>query len=165
MQASNRPAARQARPPAKPHPLLTAANILVNSLVLNRPLLKRVQANILHNPAKFDMDAYCGTPQCVAGHLLEQTGMVASGEWTPLGLVFKAGLGMADASLDWKAIETLAAIVMGASLDDATRLFHTVEWPPALQARYALAVEQGNRNHAAVAGADAIDWWLRELEP
>jgi len=121
----------------------------VNPTTVNTAVLKAVQAKLLAQPERFNMDHWCGSVCCVAGHVLEASGISTDGldEWAANDII------------------QLAAMALDVSAGTAIQLFYIDHWPDVLRERYMDAMDASAYNRAAVAGADAIDWFLGELVP
>ncbi len=110
---------------------------------INEPLLRKIQEEIRGNPSNFNMASYfggalsevdirigvlehkCGTTACIAGWALALNPSVE---------LQRVAYCLEDYDAD--DIEWKASNLLGMSQEQASRLFHTDQWPREFQSRY-----------------------------
>ena len=132
---------------------------------MNKTLLLKVKAAILAKPERFDMDNWCGTSHCIAGHAAVIAGWLKPNaayeflrrSWTPSANAKADDCDPDVVASDGSHSAEPFARLLRLDEDQAERLFYSEEWPTPFAEAYKNATGPGAR--AGIA-ADRIDHFI-----
>lgn len=114
---------------------------------MNIPLLRKIQANILAKPEKFNMDVWmrpsaaahkpvCGTACCIGGWALVEKGYkvgLKHTEWDNIGEKSEYFISPTGKEVKEYVIPDKAAKILGLTKVESHNLFYTLAWPEPFQ--------------------------------